>query len=46
MVLSVARMFGRVLFAVKYAAKEERFFAAFTAGAALILTGMVVYTLA
>jgi len=42
---SVARMLGRMVGAIKIAAKEESFVAVFAAAISLILTGTVVYTL-
>jgi hypothetical protein len=45
MFLSVARMFGRMFGAIRYAAKEESFAAVFAAAVALICTGTVVYSL-
>jgi len=42
---SVARMFGRMIGAIKFAAKEESFAAVFAAALALILTGTIVYSL-
>ena len=45
MFLSVARMFGRMVGAIKYAAREESFAAVFAAAVALVCTGTVVYTL-
>lgn len=42
---SVARMFGRMAGAIKFAAKEESFVAVFAAEISLILTGTVVYSL-
>jgi hypothetical protein len=42
---SVARMFGRMVGAIKYAIKEESFAVVFAAALSLILTGTVVYTI-
>ena len=44
MFLSVARMFGRMAGAIKFAAKEESFAAVFVAAISLIFTGTVVYS--
>lgn len=43
--LSVARMFGRMVGAIKFAAQEESFAVVFAAAISLILTGTVVYSL-
>lgn len=42
---SVARMFGRMAGAIKFAAREESFAVVFAAAISLILTGTVVYSL-
>jgi hypothetical protein len=43
--LSVGRMFGRMLGAIKFAAKEESFAAVFAAAISLVVTGTIVYSL-
>ena len=45
MLVSVARMFRRMIGAIRYAAKEESFAAVFAAAIALVITGTVVYSL-
>ena len=45
MLVSVARMFHRMIGAIRYAAKEESFTAVFAAAIALVITGTVVYSL-
>jgi hypothetical protein len=43
--VSAARMFGRMVGAIKYAAKEESFAAVFAAAISLVITGTIVYSL-
>lgn len=45
MLTSVARMFSRIIGAVKYAAKEESFAGVAAAAVSLVLTGTIVYSL-